>query len=248
MRKGGFTLIEMLIVIVIIGILAAAIVPKITGVLARARDTQRVADLRNVAMAVENYKMDYGEYPKLDDCGWTSCGFCTVFGDVKRLQGSVSNYLSQIPSDPQKNSFVKIHNRPLRAEKNNSWNGSLKYWWGEKFKGGHVQTPGQYLYQIFRYKGDNFGSAVLVAKVENPGVANYVLVSPEKLSLSGGSRENAQKNVRTNCWDSTMNKMEELHLCTSVKKVSKGNEVPASATNSECKYSDESQLYYILKV
>ncbi len=58
----------MLIVIVIIGILAAAIVPKITGVLARARDTQRVADLRNVAMAVENYKMDYGEYPKLDDC------------------------------------------------------------------------------------------------------------------------------------------------------------------------------------
>ena len=56
--KKTFTLIEMLIVIVIIGILAAALVPRLQSVQARARDTKRKADIRTIYNANEVYKLD----------------------------------------------------------------------------------------------------------------------------------------------------------------------------------------------
>jgi len=48
-NKKGFTLIELLIVITIIGILAVAFLPSLLGAPAKARDTQRVADVQKIA-------------------------------------------------------------------------------------------------------------------------------------------------------------------------------------------------------
>lgn len=59
----AFTLVEMLIVIVIIGILAAALIPRVINAQARARDTARTVDLRNVASAMDLYYTDNGGYP-----------------------------------------------------------------------------------------------------------------------------------------------------------------------------------------
>ncbi|MEI7477520.1 MAG: prepilin-type N-terminal cleavage/methylation domain-containing protein [bacterium] len=60
MRKKAFTLIEMLIVVVIIGILAAALIPRLASVQARARDTKRKADLHQIGVALGIYKQDHG--------------------------------------------------------------------------------------------------------------------------------------------------------------------------------------------
>jgi len=62
-KKKAFTLIEMLIVIVIIGILAAAIFPKLSNARGRANDVARKAGLSQIAAALVAYQIDKGGFP-----------------------------------------------------------------------------------------------------------------------------------------------------------------------------------------
>jgi len=67
-RAGGFTLVEMMVVIVIIGILAAALIVQITGRADKARVEATKAILKQVADAVEMFKLDHNKYPeRLED-------------------------------------------------------------------------------------------------------------------------------------------------------------------------------------
>lgn len=64
-KRPAFTLVELLIVITIIGILAVALVPRISGGPARARDAKRQADLNTISLGLELYANDNGgEYPE----------------------------------------------------------------------------------------------------------------------------------------------------------------------------------------
>ena len=63
-KDVGFTVIELLIVIVIISIIAAIAVPNLMSANIRARVSGVKADMGSIAIALEDYKVDYGEYPK----------------------------------------------------------------------------------------------------------------------------------------------------------------------------------------
>lgn len=81
--KKAFTLIEILIVIAIIGILTVALLPRIQGAQASARNTARKADLNQIATALAAYNGDFGKYPdKMDDLAWSN------------------GYLKSLPKDP----------------------------------------------------------------------------------------------------------------------------------------------------
>jgi prepilin-type N-terminal cleavage/methylation domain-containing protein len=69
----GFTLIELMIVIVILGILMATILPRLSGAQARARDTGRLADLTAISQALELYFDDFGSYPEPNTVGTPVC-------------------------------------------------------------------------------------------------------------------------------------------------------------------------------
>ena len=61
--KGGFTIVELLIVIVVIAILAAISVVVYAGIQNRAYDSAVQQDLRNIATKIEAYNAVYGQYP-----------------------------------------------------------------------------------------------------------------------------------------------------------------------------------------
>ena len=63
-QKKGFTLIEIMLVVIIIGILVAMIVPNIAGRSEQARKTAARTDIEsNLSTALDLYRMDVGQYP-----------------------------------------------------------------------------------------------------------------------------------------------------------------------------------------
>ena len=60
-RKGGFTLVEILVVVLILGILAAVVVPQFTGVSTATRTSSMATDLRRVRSQIELYKYQHNE-------------------------------------------------------------------------------------------------------------------------------------------------------------------------------------------
>jgi len=73
--RGAFTLIEILVVVVILGILAAIVIPQFSG---SAEDTKRAifaANVKAFAKAVDRYRMDYGAWPEDTPSGDVPTGF-----------------------------------------------------------------------------------------------------------------------------------------------------------------------------
>lgn len=78
--KSGFTIVELLIVIVVIAILATISIVAYTGMQQRARDSQRKSDLSALAKAYAIYRIDNGDLSYDSGCGWSGNGSGWVNG------------------------------------------------------------------------------------------------------------------------------------------------------------------------
>ena len=65
-NQDGFTLIEIMVVIMIIGLLALMVVPRLRGVADRAKTTKAQADIQEIKQALDRYYLDNGSYPTTD--------------------------------------------------------------------------------------------------------------------------------------------------------------------------------------
>ena len=62
-NESGFTLIELMVVILILGLLAGIVMPKLIGRTEEAKRTQAVVQMRNIESALQLYRLDNGSYP-----------------------------------------------------------------------------------------------------------------------------------------------------------------------------------------
>lgn len=104
-KQGGFTMIELLIVIVILGILMAVGLGNFTNSQRKARDSQRKTDLVNIAKALEVYYNDKGGYPVSlgSSTGILTMNWGTAFYDP--AVGTSSLYMNVLPADPSGKSY-----------------------------------------------------------------------------------------------------------------------------------------------
>lgn len=103
-QQAGFTIVELLIVIVVIGILAAITIVAYNGVQGKARDTQRISDLKSITKALEIYKINNGNYPAPVSTPNASSWEVSTNGSnvaTNFLSALVSsNGVSKVPIDP----------------------------------------------------------------------------------------------------------------------------------------------------
>ncbi len=102
-RKSGFTIVELLIVVVVIGILAAIVTVAYTGIQSAARDSSRVATLNQLQKALELYYASNSQYPAIiHGLGYeTSCGSQTDnWGHCDRLKALTDALAPYAQFDP----------------------------------------------------------------------------------------------------------------------------------------------------
>jgi general secretion pathway protein G len=63
-RQGGFTLVEMLLVLVILATLAAVVIPKFAGRSKQAKVTAAKSQISNLEIAIDSFEIDMGYFPK----------------------------------------------------------------------------------------------------------------------------------------------------------------------------------------
>jgi general secretion pathway protein G len=102
--QDGFTLIEMMVVILIIGLLALMIVPRLKGVADRAKRTKAQADIAELKQALDRYYLDNGSYPTSDQ-GLQALITPPTSGRVP-TNYEEGGYIEKLPDDPWGHPYV----------------------------------------------------------------------------------------------------------------------------------------------
>jgi len=101
----GFTLIELMVVLLIIGVLAALIVPNVLGRADDARVTAAKTDIANLMQALKLYKLDNQRYPTAEQ----GLQALLTKPTTVPVPNNWKNYLDQLPSDPWGTPYVLLN-------------------------------------------------------------------------------------------------------------------------------------------
>jgi general secretion pathway protein G len=93
-RIGGFTLIEIMVVVVIIGLLVGIVAPNVMERLSRAEIGAAEADIKSISTALDFFRMDHYRYPTGDE------GLEVLRGDAEIDGKTVAEHLQTDPIDP----------------------------------------------------------------------------------------------------------------------------------------------------
>lgn len=103
-KQSGFTLIEIMVVVIIIGVLTALIAPNIIGQSDKARITAAKADIHTISMQLDLYKLDNFFYPTTDQ--GLQALVTKPTGSPEPKNWKSDGYLPRLPTDPWSNPYT----------------------------------------------------------------------------------------------------------------------------------------------
>ncbi len=106
-RRGGFTLIEVMVVVAILAILAAVVVPRVMDEPAKARRAKARQDIRAIESAMDLYKLDNFRYPTNEQGIQALVSKPSSGPEAKNYKEG--GYLRQVPKDPWGNSYQYLN-------------------------------------------------------------------------------------------------------------------------------------------
>jgi len=105
--KSGFTLVEILIVVVILGILAAIVIPQFTQASTEAKQNSLMSDLQTVRSQIELYKVQHNDVVPAPEAGGATWTKMTMYTDIdgntaaaKTVVFCYGPYLQAVPKNP----------------------------------------------------------------------------------------------------------------------------------------------------
>ena len=105
--QSGFTLIEMMVVIVILGVLAGLVVPRFIDQPDKAKVVKAKAQIESLSMAIKQYKLDNGVYPTTEQ-GLKALKEKPTMGRVPQNYPPRGYLDGPLPKDPWNNDFIYI--------------------------------------------------------------------------------------------------------------------------------------------
>ena len=105
--QRGFTLIEIMVVIAILGIMAAVVVPKLVGHTETAKISAAKQDIANIKQALILYKLDNGRYPTTEQ-GLQALVTKPTSGPPAK-GWKADGYLEKLPKDPWSNAYLYLN-------------------------------------------------------------------------------------------------------------------------------------------
>ena len=99
-REAGFTLIELMIVIAILGLMAYMVAPRLMGVMGKAKPKLASTDIKNLETALDLFYLDVGRYPTDEE------GLKALTQKPENLPNWGGSYLKKPPKDPWGRDYV----------------------------------------------------------------------------------------------------------------------------------------------
>ena len=223
----AFTLVEMLIVIVIIGILIASLMPRMQTAQGRARDVARKNDLSQIQTAIITSQSDRGAWPGMKNNHWKKAGESTY---STADDGTTAN--SWIPVSYIWQNLLDAGMSSVPTDPNLS---NISYGlWGST----DTADKWEYYYVVAKRNGVNNAWFALMAKTEVEWSSNWVVC----LNPTDNKAYSADSERTLARWYiSSSQDLSKINLC---KTVSEGAEC---ASNKEtCTYTKVWELRYLL--